>query len=320
MRRKSILVLALLICLSLVGCGGVKMDNMTAAPGASNSGMGGDFAYPDGGNWDMAENGGAWEPMAPDMPTGSEEPAQKHDKMVYRASLDLETTAFDSAAQSLEGIVSSLGGYFENRQVSNYSTYRSGYYTIRVPAENFSALLSQVGSLCHVRNQEDSADNVSEAYYDLEARLSTQRTKLARLQELLAQAEDMEDIITIESAISDTELNIEYLTGSLRQYDSLIDYATVTVRLEEVYKLSNVEEPVIGFGGRLKNAFVSGFHTGVDVIEGILLALAYNWLGLLVLAAVIALVVVLVRRSNKKRQQMTFAPPPPMPGTDKKDP
>ena len=57
MRRESILVLALLICLSLVGCGGVKMDNMTAAPGASNSGMGGDFAYPDGGNWAHRQRG-----------------------------------------------------------------------------------------------------------------------------------------------------------------------------------------------------------------------------------------------------------------------
>ena len=49
-------------------------------------------------------------------------------------------------------------------------------------------------------------------YYDNEARLTTQRTKLERLQELLSKAEAMEDIITIESAISETELQIEYLT------------------------------------------------------------------------------------------------------------
>ena len=48
--------------------------------------------------------------------------------------------------------------------------------------------------------------------------------KLERLQKLLAQAENMEDIITIESAISETEWNIEDLSGTLRHYDALVDF------------------------------------------------------------------------------------------------
>ena len=52
-------------------------------------------------------------------------------------------------------------------------------------------------------------------------------------QNLLAQAENMKDIITIESAISDTELEIERLTGTLRQYDALVDYATSQAKLGE---------------------------------------------------------------------------------------
>ena len=109
-------------------------------------------------------------------------------------------------------------------------------------------LLAQVGELCHVTYQEQDSDNVSEAYYDTESRLITQQTKLERLQTLLAQAETMEDIITIESAISDTELEIEQLTGTLRQYDSLVDFSTVYITLQEVYQLSNVEEPATRLG------------------------------------------------------------------------
>ena len=85
----------------------------------------------------------------------------------------------------------------------------------------------------------------------------TQQTKLERLQNLLAQAENMEDIITIESAISDTELEIERLTGTLRQYDSLVDYSTVYITLQEVYQLSDVEEPATSFGSRISAAFAS---------------------------------------------------------------
>ena len=131
---------------------------------------------------------------------------------------------------------------------------------MRIPADQFQPFLDQVGTLCHVTYQEQTSENVSEAYYDAESRLATQRTKLERLQNLLAQAENMEDIITIESAISDTELEIERLTGTLRQYDALVDYATVYLSLQEVYQLSNVEEPATSFASRMGAAFASGWR------------------------------------------------------------
>ena len=52
----------------------------------------------------------------------------------------------------------------------------------------------------------------------------------------------MEDIITIESAISETEYEIERLSGTKRHYDALVDYATVTLELREVYRLSGTED------------------------------------------------------------------------------
>lgn len=70
-----------------------------------------------------------------------------------------------------------------------------------------------MGTLCHVTWQDDSAENISEQYYDTQSRLETAQIKLARLQELLKKAENMEDIITIESAISETEYEIERLSG-----------------------------------------------------------------------------------------------------------
>lgn len=90
--------------------------------------------------------------------------------------------------------------------------------------------------------QNTELQNITETYYDTDGRLKTQQIKLERLQKLLAQAENMEDIITIESAISETEWNIEDLSGTLRHYDALVDFATVTVSLQEVYKYSDTEE------------------------------------------------------------------------------
>ena len=303
-KKKTLLCVGLallLICMNLTGCSSSDFSDSSNVSGSqeSNGAM-----FPQEGGWTDDSTIEAAEPV-----TDGAEEAIPRDKLIYRADMDLETTAFDQTAQRLEEVVEELGGYFESRSVSQYGTYRRGSYSVRGPAENFQRLLELVGESAHVLSKNDYADNVSESYYDLEARLTTQRTKLERLQELLAKAETMEDIITVESAISETELQIEYLTGSLRTYDSLIDYSTVEISLSEVYKLSNVEEPATGFGDRLGKALASGLRTGIDTVESAILALAYSWFFLLPPILVVVVLVLVLRRNRRKAEKQPPQPP-----------
>ena len=295
MKRGLTLLAALLLLVSLMtGCGG---GTDTASSTAVSEDMAATEEAADSGSY-----GGNMAAQMPQSPSEGEEDRLQDAKMIYTADLTVETTAFDDAAASLRQMVEDLGGYFESASVYNHGgNYRSASYTIRVPAENFRDLLDQVGELCHVVRQEEGSDNISEQYYDVESRLVTQQTKLERLQTLLSQAETMEDIITIESAISETELAIEQLTGTLRQYDSLVDYSTVTISLEEVYKLSNVEEPPTTFASRLGRAFAAGWNGFVDFLEAIVMILAYAWVPVLVLLAVGG--TVLWRLLRKKRDK-----------------
>ena len=118
------------------------------------------------------------------------------------------------------------------------------------------------------------------------------------LQALLAKATSMDDIITIESAISETEWDIENLSGTLRRYDALVDYATIDVELSEVYKLSGQDEAVTTFGGRLGQSFVNGLQAVGSALEDFAVWLAYSWVWLLVIAAVIVVIVRVVRRKS----------------------
>ena len=221
--KKKLFALCMMcvLLLSLAGCGGSAGGNKTASSAdmaSTASADRGDFNSDAEVGWDMPME--APEPAEAEggyggIDGGSNIPADA--KMIYTADLELETKEFDDAAQAIADIVKEMGGYFESRSVNQGGYYRSLDCTIRVPAANFSALLERAGEAAHVTNRHEYSDNVSEAYYDQEARLTTQRTKLERLQELLSKAENMEDIITLESAISETELQIEYLTGSLRK-------------------------------------------------------------------------------------------------------
>ena len=179
--------------------------------------------------------------------------------MIYSAYIEMQTLSYEQAAEDIAALVERSGAYFEQKDFSSYSNgYRHASYTVRVPAEQFADFCAQVGTLCHVTWQSDSAEDISEQYYDTQSRLETAQIKLARLQELLKKAENMEDIITIESAISETEYEIERLSGTMRHYDALVDYATVTLELNEVYRLSGTEDAPKSFGEKLSNAFTDG--------------------------------------------------------------
>ncbi len=238
------------------------------------------------------------EPAAP--PSVREQNTQA--KIIYTASLSMEATDFDSAAASLAALTERCGGYYEQSSVSDWDGYRHGEYTVRVPAEQYRAFLDQAGALAHVLSVREQAEDVSEAYYDSAGRLQTQKTKLSRLQELLAQAENMEDIIAIESAISETEEMIDSLSGELRHYDALVDYSTVTVSLDEVYKLSNVEEPPTGFGSRLAAALGAGWRGFVDGVENLAVALASAWPWLVLLAAILVPALAVGHKKRKARR------------------
>ncbi len=169
---------------------------------------------------------------------------------------------------------------------------------MRVPAKEYERFCAQVGTLCHVTYMSSSAENITEEYYDTDSRLKTAQIKLERLQELLSKADNMADIITIESAISDTEYEIESLSGTLRHYDALVDYATVSLTLSETYKLDENEGAPLTFGARIARAFTNGLRDTGVFLEDLAIGIANNLVFLAVLAA---LAVVVVRAVRKKK-------------------
>lgn len=238
---------------------------------------------------------------AQEAPAAGASTQERQAKKIRTGSITAETQDFDTARQALEELVEELGGYFASRSVRNWDAYRYADFTIRIPAGEFDAFWSRVGESFHVTQMSDNEEDITNLYYDVQGRLTTQQNKLKRLQELLLQAESMEDIITIESAISDTELAIEQLTGQLQGYDDQVDYATITMTLEEVYQLSSTQQPVTSFWGKLGERFVDGLRNVGDALQSLAFFVVYNWVWLLLLAGIGWGGVVLVRRRWKKR-------------------
>lgn len=300
MKKIVSLLLALMLALSLAACSAKSAGNDSASMASDSYDFNG-AELPDMEYDYTASEDGTWDGQSVSSPTA--DLAERGVKMVYTASIELQTLEFDQAAQDIAALVESMGGYFEQKNFSNYSSgYRHASYTVRVPAEKFTDFCAQVGTLCHVTWQTDTAENISEQYYDTQSRLETAQIKLERLQELLKKAESMEDIITIESAISETEYEIESLSGTMRHYDALVDYAAVTLELSEVYRLSGTEDAPRSFGEKLGNAFTDGLAATGQALEDFAVWLAYSWLDILIFAAVVFAAVKLITRLRRGKK------------------
>ena len=290
MKRKLFAwILALTMVFSLAACGGSGKSANSSSMAVADSAP----SETEKGYFDTTDSD--------DASADSGSTVLKDQKIIYTGTLNLETTEFDAAAKALTELAESLGGYLESSTVgSGGRGYRWADYTVRVPSAQFQGFLDQAGGLAHVTWQNTEQQNITETYYDTDGRLKTQQIKLERLQKLLSQAENMEDIITIESAISETEWNIEDLSGTLRHYDALVDFATINVHVSEVYKYSDTEELPENFGDRLSSAMSRGWHSFVNGMEDFAVALAYSWMWLILWAVIIAAAVVILRKIRRR--------------------
>ena len=222
-------------------------------------------------------------------------------KIIYTANLHLESQDFDAAYEAIGKIVETAGGYYENNTVYDEGTAsRTASITVRLPQEQFDAALTQLKKVCHVTYSNQTAKNVSEEYYDVQSRLETAKIKLERLQNLLASATEMSDIIELENAISDTQWQVDYLSGDLRRYDSLIGYSTIQVDLDEVQVLTDTDPEPVSLGARIKGAFMNGLHAIGDGVVAFVLWFVSNIVWIVLIAAAVIAAVVIVKKKRKR--------------------
>lgn len=223
-------------------------------------------------------------------------------KLIYTSHITLETMDLEPSAQALTELVSQFGGFYEQQEMYNRGDYHSGSYTVRVPSDQFEGFLNAVAenSSFQLTYRSTSCENVSEAYGDIESRLETLQIKQDRLQALLEQAESMDDIIAIESELTEVEAELGALSGEKNHYDNLIDYSTVYIELREVSTYSEGVNP--SFGQRLISGFQRGLRNFAEGVENLLVLVVSNLLTIAVCVLVVVVVVCTIRKHRKQKK------------------
>ena len=200
-------------------------------------------------------------------------------KWIITIDMTVETDDLDTLTAKLDQNIKSLGGYVEDQSVhngSNYASrrYRSANLTVRIPEEKADQFTSDISGLANVVSQNLRREDITLNYVATSSRVTALETEEARLLELLAQAETMEDLLTIEARLTDVRYELENYTSQLRLYDNQIDYATIYLYIEEVQEYTPVEEP--GFFERIRNTFSDALEGLGDGIVNITVFLVGN--------------------------------------------
>ena len=115
--------------------------------------------------------------------------------------------------------------------------------------------LSDVGNVTYLSS---NAENITARYTDTESQLNALNIQEERLLDILSKAETVEDMIELESRLSDIRYEKEWLTSQLKNWDNQVAYSTVTIHLREVKVYTPEPEPEPeGYWAQVGEGFVS---------------------------------------------------------------
>lgn len=233
--------------------------------------------------------------------TALEPVAEDSRKLIRTASLTIRTAQYDADLDALTQLVKNVGGYIESTYQSGdreNGSARSSSMTLRIPSEKLDEFLNGLDGVGRVVDRSESSTDMTVQYADNEARLATLRAKMERLNELLEKAETVEDLISIESAIADTQYAIDSYETRQRTIDRQVDMSEVDVYLREDSPVETTSE--MSLGERISRAFQTSVEDFGQFLRNMLvfLVMALPALGLI---AVVTAAVLLIRRAKKKR-------------------
>ena len=164
MKKLSRVSAALLAAVLLAGCGSISSKNGDGGYYSVNEAASADAAY------DSAAGAANSSIVPEELPDSTDETAQK---IIYNADINMESTDFDAARDTLLAAVDDCGAWMEYSSLSGDAKDhdRYAYYTVRVPVENYRTFLAAVGEAGSVLDLSETAENITSSYIDVQARL-----------------------------------------------------------------------------------------------------------------------------------------------------
>ncbi|MRX71629.1 DUF4349 domain-containing protein [Bacillus lacus] len=225
-------------------------------------------------------------------------------KIVYQASLQLEVDNYEASAATIEDETAKLNGYIVS--AADYAREeeenRAGVIVVKIPQEHFQDFITSLSTAGNrVREKELQAQDVTEEFVDTEARIRSKKAVEARLLAFMEDAQKTEELLAISKDLSTVQEEIEQLTGRLNLLKNQVNYASITISLqEEGVKIPAVKQE-LNTWGKTKEQFMKSVNTVLQGISSTIVFFAGNSPIIVPAAAICFLFFFFRRKRNKEK-------------------
>jgi hypothetical protein len=193
--------------------------------------------------------------------------------IIRTGQASIEVDSLEASMAELRRLVQRVGGFVADASVqSGRKQLRSATLELKVPASRFDELTEGLEPLGRLQFVNVGAEDVSEEFVDLTARVANGRRLEDRLVELLrTRTGKLQDVLTVERELARVREEIERMEGRLRFLKTSAQLSTLSVNLYEPPPIvsSHPGRSVIG------EAFKTAWRNFVGVMAGAIASLGF---------------------------------------------
>lgn len=221
---------------------------------------------------------------------------------------DVEQSAFD-----VQQVVDQFGGEITDQKIGtdDAGEIRHARMVIRVPSESFNDALTQLkDDVAELINASSTSEDVTTQVIDLEVRTRAQRRSLERIEVLLDQAQNLRDIVAIESELTRRQAELDSLEQQSAYLADQTSMSTITVSIERT-----PDEPAPKKKEKDDDGFVAGLSDGWGALKtfgGAVATLTGRVLPFAGLLAIIGVPAWLLTKQVRRRRPATVVPKTPV--------
>jgi hypothetical protein len=220
--------------------------------------------------------------------------------IVKNGSLSLLVDDVVTAVGAVQSFAFGQGGFVVSSNIDKSGSTPYGYVTIRIPSDVFDTGLGALRELGEVQNEHVDAQDVTEEYVDLEARLRNLQETESQLLSLMRQATKIEDILAVQRELTIIRSQIESLEGRMTYLRESASFSLLSVYLSNdpenlpIVDDADTWKPV----ATIKQAVRDLLDLGTGIVDGIIWVIIFLpvWIG-------IGLVLTIVTRVYKRYQK-----------------
>jgi hypothetical protein len=165
--------------------------------------------------------------VAPESAPGAPSSAE----IITTGYLAISTSDPQTAAQQTRVLTAEAAGRIDQESESRVNDQTVVNLTLRIPAEEFTAVMDAVGDLGTVDNKSVSRVDVTTQVLDLDARIAVLQTSVGRMNQLLSEAESVSDLIAAEGALAERQGQLDSLVSQRDYLKDQVTMSTITVTI-----------------------------------------------------------------------------------------